>query len=353
MRIVVSKAYLKWRKANKSNMVLGVIDKFLMRVAIAPDASCIVPQPKAVGNNLRKEPGVVDEFSLAKEYRIYSKCLELTPGVMTFCLAVVGSKGEKTQKNDILTALGMVDNVNAVDWEVWNPIMDPVPTLLVSESVESVPAAPEKGTSDVKVKKSKGKPVDENGLTVAERKALRKKEQQERMARQAKEQKQNAERAREEQQKPVDVPPVVETPVAQDEAKKVIENVADNGASDAERKALQRKQRQERMAWARKVKMEKRAQAEQQKRMDNTSVAETPVVAPVPSPVQSTVDAVEFKDYADIQYELEMIEHKMNIEQLNIKITKQEIAVTQHEIALEELAIRRLELIRMQKTKSK
>ncbi|MCM1294023.1 MAG: hypothetical protein NC311_00470 [Muribaculaceae bacterium] len=186
MQIVVSKMFLKWQKTNKSNKpLMDVIDRFLLSVYNATDITNVTPQPKAAGKNLRKMPETVDEFTLNKSYRIYSKCLELEPGVMSFCLATIGIKGKTNQNDDILAALNMFDDVANEKWTVWQPAAS---QLLVLDTADLSDTATHDTVTDVESatrepKKKKGKPLDENGLTVAQRKAQRK--QQEAQKRQA------------------------------------------------------------------------------------------------------------------------------------------------------------------------
>lgn len=312
MRIVVSKAYLKWKKANKSERAADVIDKFMCRVFNAADITNVAPQPKSAGTNLRKIPGVVDEFTLNWQYRVYAKCVELTPGQVSFCLAGVGVKGNTNQNEDILSALSIFDNVSDVEWVEWQPSADLIVADVandmapVDDAVAPVAPATKKQSA-----KKKGKPLDENGLTVAERKALRRQqEQEEQKKRQA-----AAQRAKQlaAQNAAPDAVPVAAVPVA--DAPSVTDNVAGDDV--------------------RAVRSEPKTDA---------ASNDADVAQPEPKNAEPKNAVPEFQDFADVQYQLEMVEYQMAIEKLKIKMA-------QHEIALTELAMRKLQLLQMQKKK--
>ncbi len=325
MKIVVSKVYQKWAKANRGNAE-SAIERFLLRVFNSADIASVTPQPKSVGNNLRKVPGVVDEFSLNNKYRVYSKCIEIEPGVVAFCLATVGAKGVTNQNEDILKALAMFDDVKATEWENWEPSPDQIQAFFEQDSqiiddtpqVASASAQPEQKTAG---KKKKGKPVDENGLTCAERKALRKKEQQEE-ARKRKQEREAAEQKR-------------CAAVAAEQAKqeKTVSDIAQPEKTD---KATPDEQNVVSEILGQKDKEDK------------------PAVLlngePAPGPQQIT-DEVIFQDIGRVRYQLELIDHQIKIQKLQMEIVRQKIAMAQHEIALEELAIKKLNLLQMQKAK--
>ncbi len=182
MKIAVSKVFLKWQKANKSNKpLMGVIDKFLVQIHNASDIANVTPQPKAAGKNLRKVTGTVDEFTLNKSYRIYSRCVQLASGELCFYLSVVGVKGNTNQNDDILTALTMFDNIANEAWITWEPSAEQLQAYSVTNVHDTI--VPVQNEADVvpaaaqKSKKPKGKKLDENGLTVKERKTLRRQQQ--------------------------------------------------------------------------------------------------------------------------------------------------------------------------------
>ncbi len=328
MKIVTSKAYQKWAKANRGNAEMAV-EKFLFRVFNSPDIANVTPQPKSVGNNLRKDTGVVDEFSLNR-YRIYSKCIEIEPGCPVFYLAMVGTKGITNQNDDILKALAIFDDITSTEWDNWQPSQEQIQLLPEQKSEVNNDVPSSTGTSVAsepkKASKKKGKPVDENGLTVAERKALRKKEQEEERKRK-KEQQESKKRKQEEEKKSRDA-------ATQDEQIKVAPEIADadkgsSAASDV--------------------------QSVIPEATTDKNDLENPVVVlngePVSTPVRLTGDET-FRDITHVQYELELIEHQINIEKLQIEIGRQNIIMAQHEIALEELAIKKLKLLQMQKTQN-
>ena len=356
MKIVVSKAYLKWNDANKTNRASDAIEKFLLRVFKAADSTQVAPLPKAVGGNLRKQTGTVNEFTLNKKYRVYSKYVELTQGEPSFCLATVGVKGVSNQHEDILKALSLFDDITAIEWVEWTPCAEQMEQM---EQMEDTAAAAEIAVEndDEPIRepikqptaKKKGKPLDENGLTVAERKALRKKQQQEeqkkrqeerkqkeqakRMEKQMQEEQENKHTAQENTQPPATPdtvaeqttiptpkPTVVEvaetTPAATDNTSVKDDTPAKDDMSDNEIRIIQPAE-------------ETRTE---------------PTGADIPQPDKPGTD-IEFKDFADVQYKLEIIEHQMTIEKLKIQIT-------QSKIALEELAIKKLQLLQIQKMKN-
>lgn len=339
MKVLVNKSYKKWKKTHKGNaFVLGAVESFLLRIFNTSDIKNITPQPKSVGTNLRKEPGGVYEFALSKRYRVYARCVELEPGVTSFCLAQIGSKGTKKQDEDILSSLAIFDDMSASEWDEWEPSSEQKKEYLAKQSeivsgdVAAMPVPKQKN------KKQKGKPVDENGLTVAERKALRKKEQEELRRKQqlAAEQKRRAEAEKQQQQKVAsesqmadnianktdDTPetvaaPVVPVAVASDGTRDVAD-VTDGAAKKSD---------------------------------DAPNPSVTLNGVPVPAP-QQVPDNVKFQDFVDVQYELEIIEHQIKIELLNIDIIQQNIAKAKREIALEELAMKKLKLLQAQKMQS-
>lgn len=343
MKIVVSKAYTKWKNANKSDRTSDAVDRFLCRVFQAADITQVAPQPKAVGGNLRKMPGTVNEFTLARNYRVYSKCVELTPGEFSFCLATVGTKGRTNQNEDILMALSIFDDMEIAGWKSWTPTAEQIASYSVADEApvasdnvtETVPAKPKKQNN-----KKKGKPLDENGLTVAERKALRKKQQQEEINKRRQEaqkakQAQMAEAVAKTNKADVTPAPVVDVivpasvPVASD-------NVAPDTASapvvvDVVPSAPV---------------ADDVAPADVQPKVTDVTPADTDIsddqIRVVTPKSEAPHGDITFTDYADVQYNLELIEHQMAIEKLKIKIS-------QHEMALEELAIKKLKLMHMQK----
>lgn len=334
MRIVVSKAYQKWKKTNKSNRVSDVVDKFLGRVAVATDTTQILPQPKTVGNNLRKSTGTVNEFTLTRQIRVYSKYVELTPGVVSFCLATVGIKGNTNQHEDILASLAIFDNVDATEWEELqmsdtpsNAMPDATPDVDDSHVDEPGADVPDSGDVMPAPKKKKGKPVDENGLTAAERKALRKKQKQE-----EEQKKRMEERKKFKQIETQNVAPVA------DAAPKQTDAAPNVPALDLEPKPVKP------VATA-PVMQDVRPNVVDAKSHDDN--APKPAVTlngePIANPEPVTGD-VKFKEMADLHYCLELIDHQIKIEQMKIRML-------QHEIALEELAIKKMQLLHMQKNK--
>ena len=281
MKVFVSDFYLKWRKSNKNVRAAGAIDKFLSRVFAADDPTEVSPKPKAAGNNLRKTTGVVNEFTLNYHYRAYGK-YTLYKDELCFRLATFGDKGNTNQHDDILTALDIFDNTDAVKWESWEPSAEQIEADLATDETPEVCnniSIPEEPAQPAKTKK--GKPLDENGLTVAERKALRKKQQQE------DQQQRKKEKQRVKQLKKCDEATDITT-----------ESIVSDIVSE-------------------------------------TSVATDETVAGTEQ-VTPAIGNMEFKYLEDVQYTLELMEHQ-------IKIEKLKIARIQHEIALEELAINKLQ----------
>lgn len=334
MRIVVSKAYLKWKKANKSERAADVIDKFMCRVFNAADITNVAPQPKSAGTNLRKMPGVVDEFTLNWQYRVYAKCVELTPGQVSFCLAGVGVKGNTNQNEDILSALSIFDKVSDVEWVEWQPSADQIVADVANDMAPvDDAAAPVVPAIKKQSAKKKGKPLDENGLTVAERKALRRQQEQE------EQKKRQAEAQRAKQLAAQNAAPVAAAPVA--DAPSVTDNVAGDGV-----RAVRPEPKTDAAP--------NDADVAQPEPKTDAASNDADVAQPEPKNAEpknaepknaEPKNAVpEFQDFADVQYQLEMLEYQMTIEKLKIKMA-------QHEIALIELAMRKLQLLQMQKKK--
>ncbi len=355
MKIVVSNTYQKWAKANFGNAETA-IEKFLLRVFNSDNIANVTPTPKSVGNNLRKVPGVVDEFTLNRKYRLYSKCLEFKPGTVAFYLATVGSKGVTNQNDDILKALSLFDDVNATEWENWEPSPKQiqVPDVQESQPVENAPQASSAvaASEQKSASKKKGKPVDENGLTVAERKALQKKERQEAAKKREEDKKRQKELERAEKERIAKEEKQVEQErIAATTTKKTANAASDTPAKETPDNIVP-------------VIIGKHygATPAETETPDNDThvVTETtesnPEVslngAPMDTPRQPTGD-VTFQDVAHTQYELEVIEHQINIEKLNIEIIQQNIAMAQHKIKLEQLMLERLKLLQTQKTQQK
>ena len=334
MKILVSKTYLDWKAENKNDRAAKAFDTFLLRVFGAANSAEITPQPKAAGNNLRKMTGTVNEFTLSRKFRVYSRYIEAPNGEVCFYLATVGVKGVTDQHDDIMTALGIFDDVAAQKWEQWSPSPEQLESVLGADktSVDNggVGDADEKSSAKAVKPRKTGKPVDENGLTPAERKAILRQQQEE-----ARKQAQAEKRARKAKQQtaaaadaaaaPADVQPAavtVQEPVVQTvfETPSVDNVVTDNGPvsdniTDDEVRVLGQ----------------------------GTGPSVTVNGAPVEQPKPISVD-LEFEDFADAEYRLEIIEHQMTIEKLQIEIKR-------HEIALEELAMKKLRLLQMQKEK--
>ena len=292
MKVLLSKNFLKWESANKNDRMADAIDKFLLRVFRADDAAQVLPTPKSVGKDLRKMPGSVNKYDLNYHYRAYGKYVNFN-GELSFCLATVGDKGSGMQINDILTALSIFDDVDAAEWKEWEPSQE---QLAADLTVNATPTdhdcdddKPMPAAAEAKPAKKKGKPLDENGLTVAERK----KKQQEEQKKLREETKKTKKTKTVAATPIVDAQPPVDTPAT-------VETAADNVPVN-----------------------------------DDISDDEIRVLGG---------EQPKFQDIMTVQYRLKVIERQMAIEKLKIQIA-------QYEIALEELEIEKLRLLQMQKMK--
>ncbi|MBD5391836.1 hypothetical protein HDR66_03450 [bacterium] len=319
MKIIVSNTYLEWKKENKNTRAASVIDKFLCRVFTANDITQVSPKPKSVGNNLRKTTGTVNEYTLSKKFRVYARYAKLNTGDTAFCLASVGVKGVTDQNNDIITSLIIFDNMDGLKWAEWQPSAEQLAEFAGKQADDDEPDDDEP-TAPVETKqptpKKKGKPLDENGMTVAERKALQKKQKQEEQRKrnaEKKKTKQAAEKEKAQQSAAQTATPAapINEPVVTNNAPTPIAPVTPNNKPE-------------------------NAPVDDDIRDDEIRVIE-------PEPISISV---EFNDYADAQYHLEIVERQMKIEQLKIRMI-------QHEIALEQLAIKRQLLLQMHKMKTK
>lgn len=330
MKVYVSQAYLDWIDSRRSDKkAIKAFDRFLESIHNAKSVA-EAPKPRNRESCTTKSgiDGTVIAYEVARTYRLYADWITPFDGAnVAFYAAVAMSKSnEKSQGDDIGKAITMFKCFDSVKWILWEPSAQQpdTPVEFKSDEVINVSDNPVK---DSKPKKQKGKPVDENGLTVAERKAIRKKEQEEKQKQQQleAEQKRLAKIAKAEQNKTQEnisekvtadevkempsAAVVDNAPVAVD-APQVKTDVADTAAPRADAPAK-----------------------------PTVTLNGVPVAEPL-----HVKDDAKFQDVMDVQYELEMIEHQVRIRALEIEIAK-------HKIALEELAIKKLELLQIQKMK--
>lgn len=339
MKVYVSQAYLDWIESRRSDKkAIKAFERFFETVHNAKSVA-EAPKPRNRENCTTKSgiDGTVIAYEVARTYRLYANWVAPVNGAdVAFYAAVAMSKSNaKSQGDDIGKAITMFNSFGNVDWQLWEPSSDTVKSLGESKSDEEV-SVPDAPIAEEKPKKQKRKPVDENGLTAAERKALRKKEQEEKQKQQrlAAEQKRRAAAATAKQ----------EQPQQESEAK----NIATDKTEPAPAPVIVVADVAPVPTPAPAVKNEAAVvpSREQEKIVPEpiVTVNDVPVVAP-----QQPTGDVKFQDVTNVQYELELIEHKMKIERLQIAIIQYNIAKAQREIALEELAIKKLKLLQAQK----
>ena len=364
MKVYVSQTYLNWIDSRRSDKkAINAFDRFLKSVHNAKSAA-EAPKPKNRENCTTKGgiDGTVSAYEIARKYRLYAD-LKVPTGdtdVAFYAATAMHKNNEKSQGDDIGVAITMFNSFNSAEWVLWEPSNTPVE----SNSDEEVDT-PDEVIEEAKPIKKKGKPVDANGLTVAERKALRKKEQEEKQRQQQQQKQADAQKRKAAAQKakaeasaqkpaaaedvvtPKATTPKVDTPtptsgrVVTFAVEDVPNHIADNNVvtdddvatpKDAEPKAEASKPSVGRIITF--------AEA------DHAAVAKSSVTLNgVATPeINFITGEVRFRDYTDVEYQLELIEREIAIEKLNIQMI-------QHKLALEELAIKKLRLLQAQKIK--
>ena len=382
MKVLINKDYFDWREDSRNADAVKWLDRFLVRVFKATDKESAPRVKKGIGSKL---PRTVQEYEMGgRKYRVYAKYVVID-GETTFCAAAWHHKNvNKGQNSYVEAAEKLFENFDLAQWAAWQPSAEQLAEYSADDDMDADEAdnAPCAEEAQPTVKKKKGKPVDENGMTPAERKALRKKQQQEAMQQARAE----AQKRRKEQQTadatqapqpaqpavqpavpaevvkapvhaPEQKPDTVETPApVVDAAAKTPAPAApampatDDITDDQVRVLGTRPDNTGIRDTAVTVNVDAENKApiadditDDQVRVLGTRPADITAPAPVPAeqPKPATTPVPEFTDYADVQYQLDAIAHQINIATIRIQATLFEISV-------ENLKIKRLQLLRGQ-----
>ena len=338
MKVLVNKDYFVWREDAKNAEAVKWLDRFLVRVFKAADKESAPRVKKGIGSKLSR---TVQEYEMGgRKYRVYAKYVVID-GEMTFCAASWHHKNvNKGQNSYVEVAEKLFENFNLEQWAAWEPTAEQLTEYSAADDdvaeEDEVPCAEE-----VKpvAKKKKGKPVDENGLTTAERKALRSQQQQE-AAQQAR-----AEAQRRRKEQAADAAPAQPaepaTPVVDMVAHTPIETPVNNQVNaPAEPQAVAP------VAPIAPATPVASAAANDVRDDDEVRVLGTGLrPAPArPAKPKQVVVAVELRELMNEHYQLAVVGYKMEIEKLKIE-------AIEHQIALKELELEKLKLQQMLKTK--